>query len=73
MSTDLVTGFISSTLDTSLGIVLDPTFMKVAAWYYNGWDYSYVDMSLISSTFDAVPCIMLDPTFVKAAAWRDSE
>merc|ERR1711972_1071377 len=40
VSTDFETCPISSTFDAKAGIMLDPTFVKLVAWYDNEWGYS---------------------------------
>merc|ERR1712242_348683 len=37
VSTDFETCTTSSTFDAKAGIMLDPTFVKVVAWYDNEW------------------------------------
>ena len=39
-STDFETSPISCAFDAKAGIMFDPTFVKVAAWYDNEWGYS---------------------------------
>merc|ERR1712107_788899 len=39
VSTDFETHTISSTFDSKAGIMLDPTFVKLVAWYDNEWGY----------------------------------
>ena len=40
VSTDFETNPISFTFAPKAGIMLDTTFVKVACWYANEWDYS---------------------------------
>ena len=40
VSTDFVGNPAPSTFDAEAGIALDPTFVKVVAWYDNEWGYS---------------------------------
>merc|ERR1719231_373643 len=40
VSTDFETYPISSTFDSKAGIMIDPTFVKLVAWYDNEWGYS---------------------------------
>merc|ERR1712039_1171142 len=47
VSTDFETSPISSTFDAKAGIMLDPTFVKVVAWYDNEWGYSCRVVDLI--------------------------
>merc|ERR1711877_88647 len=47
VSTDFETNTISSTFDAKAGIMLDPTFVKVVAWYDNEWGYSCRVVDLI--------------------------
>merc|ERR1719464_382192 len=47
VSTDFKTCTISSTFDAKAGIMLDPTFVKVVAWYDNEWGYSCRVVDLI--------------------------
>merc|ERR1712060_1042491 len=47
VSTDFETCPISSTFDSKAGIMLDPTFVKVVAWYDNEWGYSCRVVDLI--------------------------
>jgi len=47
VSTDFETCTISSTFDAKAGIMLDPTFVKVVAWYDNEWGYSCRVVDLI--------------------------
>merc|ERR1712157_613820 len=47
VSTDFETNTISSTFDAKAGIMLDPTFVKLVAWYDNEWGYSCRVVDLI--------------------------
>jgi glyceraldehyde 3-phosphate dehydrogenase len=47
VSTDFETCPISSTMDSKAGIMLDPTFVKLVAWYDNEWGYSCRVVDLI--------------------------
>merc|ERR1712194_986766 len=47
VSTDFETCPISSTFDAKAGIMLDPTFVKLVAWYDNEWGYSCRVVDLI--------------------------
>merc|ERR1719150_1781434 len=47
VSTDFETCTISSPFDAKAGIMLDPTFVKVVAWYDNEWGYSCRVVDLI--------------------------
>eukprot|EP00933_Yihiella_yeosuensis_P028279 TRINITY_DN220_c0_g1_i1.p1 TRINITY_DN220_c0_g1~~TRINITY_DN220_c0_g1_i1.p1 ORF type:complete len:448 (-),score=142.66 TRINITY_DN220_c0_g1_i1:144-1487(-) len=47
VSTDFETCEISSTFDAKAGIMLDPTFVKLVAWYDNEWGYSCRVVDLI--------------------------
>merc|ERR1712139_46265 len=47
VSTDFETCPISCTFDSKAGIMLDPTFVKVVAWYDNEWGYSCRVVDLI--------------------------
>lgn len=47
VSTDFETWPISSTFDAKAGIMLDPTFVKLVAWYDNEWGYSNRIVDLI--------------------------
>jgi glyceraldehyde 3-phosphate dehydrogenase len=47
VSTDFETSPISSTFDSKAGIMLDPTFVKLVAWYDNEWGYSCRVVDLI--------------------------
>merc|ERR1712029_410105 len=47
VSTDFETCPISSTFDAKAGIMLDPTFVKLVAWYHNEWGYSCRVLDLI--------------------------
>jgi len=47
VSTDFETNTISCTFDANAGIMLDPTFVKVVAWYDNEWGYSCRVVDLI--------------------------
>merc|ERR1711972_778026 len=47
VSTDFETHTISSTFDSKAGIMLDPTFVKLVAWYDNEWGYSCRVVDLI--------------------------
>merc|ERR1719486_1572485 len=47
VSTDFETCPISSTFDSKAGIMLDPTFVKLVAWYDNEWGYSCRVVDLI--------------------------
>ena len=47
VSTDFETSPISSTFDAKAGIMLDPTFVKLVAWYDNEWGYSCRVVDLI--------------------------
>merc|ERR1711963_870908 len=47
VSTDFETSSISSTFDAKVGIMLDPTFVKVVCWYDNEWGYSCRVVDLI--------------------------
>jgi glyceraldehyde 3-phosphate dehydrogenase len=47
VSTDFETSTISSTFDAKAGIMLDPTFVKLVAWYDNEWGYSCRVVDLI--------------------------
>merc|ERR1711937_746878 len=40
VSQDFVTNPISSTFDAKAGIMLNPQFVKLIAWYDNEWGYS---------------------------------
>merc|ERR1719329_1281462 len=40
VSSDFITNPISSTFDAKAGIMLNPNFVKVIAWYDNEWGYS---------------------------------
>jgi len=44
---DFETSPISSTFDAKAGIMLDPTFVKLVAWYDNEWGYSCRVVDLI--------------------------
>merc|ERR1711896_31793 len=48
VSTDFETNTISCTFDANAGIMLDPTFVKVVAWYDNEWGYSCRVVDLIN-------------------------
>merc|ERR1712066_1128396 len=47
VSTDFETCSISSTFDSKAGIMIDPTFVKLVAWYDNEWGYSSRVVDLI--------------------------
>merc|ERR1712176_77136 len=47
VSTDFETCNISSTFDSKAGIMIDPTFVKLVAWYDNEWGYSSRVVDLI--------------------------
>mmetsp|Transcript_95643 Transcript_95643/g.298832 ORF Transcript_95643/g.298832 Transcript_95643/m.298832 type:complete len:421 (-) Transcript_95643:96-1358(-) len=47
VSTDFETCAISSTFDSKAGIMIDPTFVKLVAWYDNEWGYSCRVVDLI--------------------------
>jgi len=47
VSTDFETCTTSSTFDSKAGIMLDPTFVKLVAWYDNEWGYSCRVVDLI--------------------------
>jgi len=47
VSTDFETCTISSTFDSKAGIMIDPTFVKLVAWYDNEWGYSCRVVDLI--------------------------
>jgi glyceraldehyde 3-phosphate dehydrogenase len=47
VSTDFETHTISSTFDSKASIMLDPTFVKLVAWYDNEWGYSCRVVDLI--------------------------
>merc|ERR1712160_40515 len=47
VSTDFETCPISSTFDSKASIMLDPTFVKLVAWYDNEWGYSCRVVDLI--------------------------
>merc|ERR1712066_1009082 len=55
VSTGFETCAISSTFDSKAGIMLDPTFVKVVAWYDNEWGYScrVVDLIKYMAAMDA--------------------
>merc|ERR1712013_615566 len=55
VSTDSEGNSISSIFDAGAGIMLDPTFVKVVAWYDNEWGYSgrVVDLMKHCATIDA--------------------
>merc|ERR1712021_265546 len=47
VSTDFETCPVSSTFDSKASIMLDPTFVKLVAWYDNEWGYSCRVVDLI--------------------------
>merc|ERR1712086_118293 len=55
VSTDYESNEISCTFDAQAGIMLNPTFVKVIAWYDNEWGYSgrVVDLMKHCATVDA--------------------
>merc|ERR1711966_278025 len=55
VSTDYEGNAISSTFDAGAGIMLNPSFVKVVAWYDNEWGYSgrVVDLMKHCATIDA--------------------
>jgi len=55
VSTDYEGNSISSIFDAGAGIMLNPTFVKVVAWYDNEWGYSgrVVDLMKHCATIDA--------------------
>eukprot|EP00879_Flechtneria_rotunda_P000246 GHRR01000326.1.p1 GENE.GHRR01000326.1~~GHRR01000326.1.p1 ORF type:complete len:377 (+),score=77.59 GHRR01000326.1:170-1300(+) len=48
VSTDFVGDHYSSTIDAKAGIMLNPTFVKLVAWYDNEWGYSCRVVDLIA-------------------------
>jgi len=48
VSTDFVTDPRTSIFDASAGIMLNPTFVKLVAWYDNEWGYSNKTIDLIA-------------------------
>lgn len=48
VSTDFVTDPRTSIFDATAGIMLNPTFVKLVAWYDNEWGYSNKTIDLIS-------------------------
>ncbi|CAK0842103.1 unnamed protein product, partial [Prorocentrum cordatum] len=55
VSTDFETCPISSTFDSKAGIMLDPTFVKLVAWYDNEWGYSCRVVDLIKPQWHRRP------------------
>jgi glyceraldehyde 3-phosphate dehydrogenase len=55
VSTDYESNEISCTFDAQAGIMLNPTFVKLIAWYDNEWGYSgrVVDLMKHCATVDA--------------------
>jgi len=55
VSTDFESEPISSVFDAGAGIMLNPKFVKVVAWYDNEWGYSnrVVDLMLYMAKVDA--------------------
>merc|ERR1712018_436286 len=51
VSTDFETCSISSTFDSKAGIMIDPTFVKLVAWYDNEWGYSSRVVDLIKHMY----------------------
>ena len=47
VSTDFITESRTSVFDAKAGIMLDPTFVKLVAWYDNEWGYSNKVVDLI--------------------------
>ncbi len=47
VSTDFITESRTSVFDAKAGIMLDPTFVKLVAWYDNEWGYSNKLLMLI--------------------------
>ena len=47
VSTDFVGETLTSVFDAGAGIQLDPTFVKVVAWYDNEWGYSNKVLDMI--------------------------
>ncbi|CAE8637274.1 unnamed protein product [Polarella glacialis] len=60
VSTDFETSPISSTFDSKAGIMLDPTFVKLVAWYDNEWGYScrVVDLIKYMAKVDREACLV---------------
>ena len=48
VSTDFVTDPRTSIFDAGAGIMLNPTFVKLVAWYDNEWGYSNKTIDLIA-------------------------
>lgn len=55
VSTDFISDSRSSIFDAGAGIMLNPNFVKVVAWYDNEWGYSQrvMDLMCYMSTVDA--------------------
>ncbi|CAK0848621.1 unnamed protein product, partial [Prorocentrum cordatum] len=64
VSTDFETCPISSAFDSKAAIMLDPTFVKLVAWYDNEWGYSCRVVDLIKSYAGLEGTLM--------APWQDS-
>ena len=47
VSQDMVNEVCTSVFDASAGIMLNPTFVKLIAWYDNEWGYSCKVLDLI--------------------------
>ena len=47
VSTDMINEVCTSVFDASAGIMLNPTFVKLIAWYDNEWGYSCKVLDLI--------------------------
>ena len=50
VSSDMVGEVCTSVFDASAGIMLNPTFVKLVAWYDNEWGYSCKVLDLIEHT-----------------------
>jgi glyceraldehyde 3-phosphate dehydrogenase len=48
VSTDFVGEAMTSVFDAGAGIALDPTFVKLVAWYDNEWGYSNKVVEMIN-------------------------
>merc|ERR1712216_1100077 len=72
VSTDIESEPISSVFDAGAGIMLNPKFVKVVAWYDNEWGYSnrVVDLMLYMAKVDAGVKVMrkcAPPLFARRA------
>jgi len=59
VSTDYEGNYISCTFDAGAGIMLNPNFVKVVAWYDNEWGYSarVVDLMKLAAKVDAAKAV----------------